>query len=380
MDGDASGQNNGRITQFSDSGTAGTAMVNAIEINNAGMSPSTPQTGFFYPLAGNGSTNGVSATPTLGNSRTALDSSTLKLATSPQGNIYIGDSTRVLFFDINTGYIRILFTQVSSNIAAGSSCTLPVGQKSLSAYSDGCAASSAEFENSNGLGLGVDGQGSVYLYDANSNTSGMLVRKVLAQGLAAQTVGVPLIQTFQAHLQGATSSSSTVKNSTNGNMSYGSPSCTLNADDSVDCNVTVTATPSEAGLRSAEMTVSNASSGEAFTVALGGTVTGSVLAFDNASTTTNSVTTPVAPTTNSIFSSITPASVAVDGAGNVYAASGASILESIAGTSYTLSSSLPATPARLRLTRPVTSSRWPAGNRLSENLRSPPRARPRPTV
>ncbi len=336
-----------RVLFVSGSGTAGTAMVNAIEINNAGMSPSTPQTGFFYPLAGNGSTGGVSATPTLGNSRTALDSSTLKLATSPQGNIYIGDSTRVLFFDINTGYIRILFTQVSSNIAAGSSCTLPVGQKSLSAYSDGCAASSAEFENSNGLGLGVDGQGSVYLYDANSNTSGMLVRKVLAQGLAAQTVGVPLIQTFQAHLQGATSPSSTVKNSTNGNMSYGSPSCTLNADDSVDCNVTVTATPSEAGLRSAEMTVSNASSGEAFTVALGGTVTGSVLAFDNASTTTNSVTTPVAPTTNSIFSSITPASVAVDGAGNVYAASGASILESIAGTSYTLSSSLPATPSQI---------------------------------
>jgi len=338
-----------RVLFVSGSGSAGTAMVKAIQANNVGMSPATPQVGFLYPLAGNGSTGGVSVTPALGNTRTALDASTLKLAISPQGNIYVGDSTRVLFYDIATGYIRILFTQAGANIAAASSCTAPIGQKSLSAYSDACAASSSEFGNSNGLGLGVDGQGSVYLFDSTSNAAGMLVRKVLAQGLAAQTVGTPLIQTFQTHLLGASSSTSTVKNTTNGDFSYGSPTCTLNGDSSVDCSVTVTTTPSEAGLRSAAITVANATSGEAFTVALSGTVTGSVLAFDGASTTTAGTTTPVAPTTHAVFSAITPAGVAADGAGNVYAASGTSIVESIAGTSYTLTPALSATPSQIAI-------------------------------
>jgi len=338
-----------RVLFVSGSGTAGAAMVNAIEVNNPTMNPSTPQTGFIYALAGEasvGTTAGISATPNLGNSRTALDTSTFKVAVSPQGNIYIGDSTRVLFFDIKTGYIRILFTQ-ASNVAAGNSCTAPAGQKSLSAYSDGCAATSSAFGNSNGLGISADGQGNLYLFDSTSNGSGMLVRKVLAQGLAQQTLRTALIQNFQTHLLGATSSTSTVTHSTNADYSYGTPSCTLNGDGSVDCTTTVTATPSAAGLRSATMTVANASSGESLSIALGGTVSGSVLAFDNASTTTNSVTTPIAPTTNAIFSSITPASVAADGAGNVYASSGASLLESIGGTTYTLSSSLPSTPSQI---------------------------------
>ena len=97
-----------RVLFVSSTGTAGAAMVNAIEANNSGV---TPQAGFVYALAGGGSTSGVSTTAALGNSRTALDSSTTKLTVSPQGNIFIGDKTRVLFFDINTGYIRILFTR-----------------------------------------------------------------------------------------------------------------------------------------------------------------------------------------------------------------------------------------------------------------------------
>ena len=108
-----------RVLFLSGAGAAGASMVNAIEVNNSGMSPSTPQPGFVYPLAGGGATGGVSATPALGNSRTALDSSTTKLIVSPQGNIFSGDKTRVLFFDINTGYIRTLFTSATANIAKG---------------------------------------------------------------------------------------------------------------------------------------------------------------------------------------------------------------------------------------------------------------------
>ena len=345
-----------RVLFVSGAGPAGAAMAHAIEVNNAGYGfVGTPQLGFVYMLAGAGSGSGtgsVSTTPRLGYSTTSLSSGITKLTVSPQGNIFIGfgsstvTSNKVLFFDINTGFIRTLFTSQSSNIASGNACGAP-GQKSTSAYSDGCPASTSEFGNSNGLSVAVDAEGNLYLYDGDSNSGGQLVRKVLAQGLLAQTLHTPLIQTFETHLFGATSSTSTVTNSTNGDISYGSPSCTLNGDASADCTVTATSTPSAAGLRSATLTVSNASSGTSANVALSGTVAGSVLAFDSASTTTNSITTPVAPTTNSIFTAIVPASVAADGAGNVYTASGDSLLESIAGTTYTLSSFLPVTPSQI---------------------------------
>ncbi|MGB6742688.1 MAG: hypothetical protein WBE38_03440, partial [Terracidiphilus sp.] len=145
-----------RVLFVSGAGAAGAAMANAIEVNNSGMNPATPQPGFVYSLAGGGTTGGVSATPALGNSRTALDSSTTKLTVSPQGNIFIGDKTRVLFFDINSGFIRILFTQASANVAAGNFCNGSSGQQSLNAYSDACPAANAEFGNSNGLSVGVD--------------------------------------------------------------------------------------------------------------------------------------------------------------------------------------------------------------------------------
>ena len=120
-------------------------MQNAIIANNPGV---TPQAGFIYMLAGpvGGTTGGVSTTPELGNSRTALDSSIFKVTVSPQGNIYIGDSSKVLFYDMTSGYIRILFTG-SSNATTGNFCTGSSGQKSLSAYSDGCPANNSLFTN-----------------------------------------------------------------------------------------------------------------------------------------------------------------------------------------------------------------------------------------
>jgi sugar lactone lactonase YvrE len=50
---------------------------------------------------------------------------------------------------------------------------------------------------------------------------------------------------------------------------------------------------------------------------------------------------------STILSGHTPASVAVDGAGNVYEASGTSIIELASGTTYTLSSALPAIPSQI---------------------------------
>jgi sugar lactone lactonase YvrE len=328
-----------RVFFVSGSGAAGTKMASAISANNAGV---TPQAGFIYMLAGGGST-GISATPTLGNSTSALDSSTTKLTVSPQGNIYIGDSSKVLFFDINTGYIRTLFTS-TANVTAGNYCSGSSGQESLSAYSDACPASKSLFSNSNGLGDAVDGQGNLYLFDSASNATGMLVRKVLAQGMAEQTLGTPLIQTFDLHFpesaSGTVAGSSATLTMTSDTTSAAAPACAQNADHSVDCTVTVTDTPNETGLRSASLMVglpTGTWANSQTIVGLGGTVTGSVLTVDSAS----SGGTGVTPTTNAIFSSITPYGMAVDGGGNVYTSNGVSILESIGGTAYTLYSSLP---------------------------------------
>ncbi|MGH9560427.1 MAG: hypothetical protein ACRD3S_03145, partial [Terracidiphilus sp.] len=293
-----------RVLFVSSAGAAGVAMVNAIEVNNAGMSPATPQPGFVYSLAGVGSTGGVSTTPALGNSRTALDSSTTKLAVSPQGYIFIGDKTRVLFFDINSGYIRILFTSASGNVASGSFCSGSSGPVSLSAYSDGCPAANSQVGNNNGLSVGVDALGNLYMDDGNSNGSQGLVRKILAQGIAPQTQAVPRTQIFETHTYGATSGASSAALSATPDITAGSPTCTLNGDSSADCTIAITSSPSATGLRSAALTVSNTSSGENANVSLVGSVSGSVLAFDNVSTTANNVTTPVAPTTNTLLSGI----------------------------------------------------------------------------
>ena len=342
-----------RVLFVSGAGAAGAAMTNAIEVNNAGMSPATPQPGFVYSLAGGGTTGGVSTTPALGNTRTALDSSTTKLTVSPQGNIFIGDKTRVLFFDINTGFIRTLISTASANIAKGSFCGGTSGPVSLSAFSDGCPAANAEFGNSNGLSVAVDGAGNLYFDDGNSNTSQELLRKIAAQGFAQQTLAAAQQQIFEVHLYGATSAASSTLLSAAPDIVAGSPACTLNGDQTVDCTVAVASTPSAAGLRSAILTVSNASASAEANVALAGTVAGSALAFDNVSTTTNNSTTPVAPTTNALLSGIAPGAVALDSSGNVYAASGISIVESIGGTAFALTTAskapiaLPSAPSQI---------------------------------
>jgi sugar lactone lactonase YvrE len=323
-----------RVFFVSGAGTAGAAMAARIMASDGDVAP---QAGFIYMLA------------------TDADSTITKVTVSPQGDIYIGDSGKVLFYDINTGSLRTLLTS-SGNVTTGNYCNGSSGQKSLSAYSDACPASESVFSNSNGLGVAVDNLGSLYLYDATSLSTGMLVRKVLAQGLAEQTLGTPLIQTFEVHLPesaNGTVSGATAALTTAPGISAGSPSCTQNADHSVDCTVTVTATPTAAGPRSAALTVSLPSGSwenSLANIALGGTVTGSALTIDNASTTISSTVTPIAPTTTSIFSSIDPLGVALDGAGNVYVMDSdtGSILESVqGGAGVAISTSLPSSPAQI---------------------------------
>lgn len=334
--------------------TAGVAMYNAIVANNSGV---TPQAGFLYMLAGGGAT-ALSSTPTLGTNTSITDTTITKLTVSPQGHIYIGDSNKVLFFDINTGYIRTLFS-ASSNVTAGNYCSGGYGQQSLSAYSDGCPAAQSQFSNSSGLGVAVDAQGNLYLYDAASNSSGMLVRKVLAQGLASQTLGTPLTQSFQLHLPESSSgsvSAATASLTANPDASVATPTCLQNGDNSVDCTVAVTVTPSAVGPSSTALTVAlpaGAWENASATVSLGGSVSGSILAVDGASATSNGATTPIAPTTSTVFSGISAAGVASDGSGNIYAidTTSGSVFASLGGSTSTITTSLPQTPKQIAVDR-----------------------------
>ena len=340
-----------RVFYVSSAGTAGAALQAAIIADNPGV---TPQPGFIYMLAGGGVTS-LSAAATLGTSTAITDTTITKVDVSPQGNVFIGDNNKVLFFDINTGFIRLLFTG-SSNVTAGNFCNGSSGQTSLSPYSDGCPASKSLFSNGNGLGVSVDGLGNLYLYDASSNSTGMLVRKVLAQGLIGQTLGTPLTQSFQVHLPetaSGTVSGATATLTSTPDMAAASPICVQNSDQSVDCSVAVAALPSAAGQRSAALTVSLPSGSwenAAANLELGGTVTGSVLVIDNAATSTSGTTTPLAPATFAMLQGITPAGVALDGLANLYAmdASKGTIVESIQGESgVVLSNTLPVSPAQI---------------------------------
>ena len=84
-----------RVFFVSNAGAAGAAMASVIAANNNGL---TPQPGFIYMLAGAG-TSSLSATPTPGNSTAVTDTGTTKLTVSPHGDVYIGDSGKVLFFE-----------------------------------------------------------------------------------------------------------------------------------------------------------------------------------------------------------------------------------------------------------------------------------------
>jgi polygalacturonase len=352
--------------------SAGVAMYNAIVANNSGV---TPQSGFIYSLAGGSgmqsSPTGTALTtsPILGNNAKINDSSITRVTVSPQGHIFIGDNSKVLFYDMVNGTIRILLAAAGSNPAFGGHCSGSSGQIARSAYGDGCSASAsspgAVFGNGNGLNVSVDGQGNLYLYDT-LGTSGMLVRKVLAQGtgvepaatLAAlstvttaaplQALGVSQPQTLRAHFFSATGSAATVSTSGASSFTFGTPSCTFYSavDNSADCSLTATFTPNGAGVQTASATIT-ASGGESVTFNLAGTAVGSVLAVDGAA----SAGTPMLKTA-ALLSGYSPSAMAIDAAGNVYEASGTSIVESVGGSpasSQVVASGLAAAPTQLAI-------------------------------
>jgi pectin methylesterase-like acyl-CoA thioesterase len=282
---------------FADNGNAylrvmymgGAAMAHAISVNNGGI---TPLIGSVYLLVGGGAST-PGAVPTLGTT-TALDTSEFKVTVDPAGNIVIGDANSVVFFDIATGYVRRLFS-------TGSVCAAK-----LDALGDGCPASQSVFSaGGNGLGVGYDPLGNLYLTDTEGT---MLVRKVSAASLVGLSGGTSLTQTVLLHGAAGTTAIAAALTAPSLDVTLGTTTCgTAYADNTLDCTVPVTFTPVEPGVRAATLAATAAGVVGSATLPMAGVSKSSALATDSA-----------APVITTLGTGIGAVSLAVDGIGSVY--------------------------------------------------------------
>ena len=211
-------------------GGANNPMANVITVNNPTIT--TPQVGFVYSIAGGGSTT-TPVAPILASSA-SLDGNLFRVNTDAAGNIYVGDSTQILFIDINTGYIRKV--AANNTVCAGAD-----------AFGDGCPATQSSFGGSTGvLGLALDNLGNLYFADGTNHT----IRKISSTNFAPVAAGSSATPSIFIHAAAGTSSITTTL-AANSDFTLGTASCVTNAapDSTYDCTIPVTVTPSAVGVR-----------------------------------------------------------------------------------------------------------------------------------
>ncbi len=284
----------------------GTQMANVIIANNSSVA--SPVVGSVYSIAGGG-TSGSTTTPQLGKN-VSIDTSAFKITTDLLGNIYLGDSTFVLFYDINTGYIRKL------------------------------APAGATFGGSNGLGLALNGLGDLFLADSTN----LLIRKVAASSLVSTAVNSSSTQTILLHGSAGTTgiAASLANAATTDPISIASQSCgSAHNDGTLDCTVNVTFAPLSPGTHTASLAAVPSGTSTPALLPLIGTATGTALVFDGSG---------AAATV--LGGSLQPTGLATDGNGNLftYDLATSTVTEvSPAGAVTHLSGALPGTPTQIAL-------------------------------
>ncbi len=313
---DANGTGRVRVVY---AGGTNNPMTKIITVNNPSV---TPQVGYVYSIAGGGST-ATSASPLLGGSAN-VDGSIFRVTTDANGNIYVGDNTQILFLDANTGYIRKI-------AASGTVCG------GADAAGDGCPPTQASFSGSNSvLTLSLDNLGNLYFDDGAHAT----IRKMSSTSFAPTAIGASATPGIFIHAPAGTTSISTTL-AANVDFALGAQSCTTNASDQTyDCILPATFTPTQVGLRDAPIQIQINPSGTGTTIntSLTSVATGANLAFDPAA--------PVAPTMQTLGSSA-PVSVAVDGHGDVYSVNSSAQIVAIAPTASTISTPISAALAAI---------------------------------
>lgn len=315
-------------------GGANNPMATAVTANNATIG--IPQPGFVYNLAGGGSINPLNVNPVLG-STTSLDTSLYRTISDTFGNIYMGDDTQVLFFDINTGYIRKLATN-------GTICAT-----ALNTIGDGCSSTQAIFGGSNSvLGLGLDNLGNLYIEDGVNH----LIRKLSATDFGPNPDARTLMGSIVIHGPPGTTSFNGAVNNLGGGFNLGTPSCVLHAptvnpgsgDNTADCTTPVTFNSSDTGLRSYPISFQAVH----FGTHLGSPMTTSLTAN---SVRANLVFDPSSPATPQSlqFGPTHPTLIAIDGQNVLYAVDSTTntITQTAVNTPVPISAALPTAPAQL---------------------------------
>jgi hypothetical protein len=179
---------------------------------------------------------------------------------------------------------------------------------------DGCPGPQAAFNfvsSNSGVGASPDNQGNLYVTDPEGagNSGDSRIRKILSGlNFPATTTGAAVTQSLDIHFApGDTPAASAYKLTTTGtDYALGTAACTVNADNTDDCILPVTFTPTVAGPDNATLTVTSAAGGVASFV-LTGTGTAAAIAFD--------------PGNTAKLATISNAQgIALDGAGNAYIA------------------------------------------------------------
>ncbi len=309
---DANGPGRVRVVY---AGGTNNPMTKIITANNPAVT--TPQIGYVYSIAGGGSTT-ASGSPILGSSA-SLDGSLFRVTTDTNGNVFVGDNTQILFIDVNTGYLRKI--AASTTVCAGAD-----------AAGDGCPATQANFSGSNSvLTSALDNLGNLYFDDGAHQT----IRKISSTSFAPTAIGTSATPGIFVHAPpGATSISTTLPATSD--FTLGTQNCTTNTgDQSYDCIIPVSFTPSQAGLRDGPIQIQTNPSGTGTTIntSLTSVATGANLVFDPSS--------PVTPTTHTLGASV-PVSVAVDGHGDIYTVNSSAQIAQIAPTAPTVSTPISA--------------------------------------
>jgi sugar lactone lactonase YvrE len=247
----------------------------------------SPVNGDIYTIAGNGSTAAYSySAPVLA---TSVSMTPQKMAFDTSGNLYISDGNNMIWFlDFHTGYIR----EIAAN---GTVCA-----NKTDIYGDGCPATQASFGSSggNGIGVGADTQGNIYIADSTNG----LIRKVVT-GLAFPSNAVNVTATQPALIHAPITSQNISLPPTTSEWSLSVGSLIANSDGTSDFPMNLSFTPKVPGLRSMPFSVS--SNGNTAYFGLTGIGSGAGATLDPASQI-------------SFGTGLSVAGLATDNAGNVY--------------------------------------------------------------
>lgn len=270
----------------------------------------TPQVGYAYVVAGGGSSTSWTSKPQVASSA-SLSIGGYRMSSDYRGNIYIGNSNNgsIVFLDIATDYVRAL----------------------------ALTGDSPAFGGSNVLTTASDAQGNLYLYDTTNN----LVREVVANSFALVNAPVGSSQSLAINLHGpagTTNMTAALLNGTGTALKLGTPNCGAAAGDgTMDCTVPATAAPTSPGIQNGSLAVTPAGSGtEPVVLPVSATATGAALVADG-----------TGATQTSIGSSLTLSGLATDGQGNFYTCNGKTVARLTSGGTVTTIGTLSGVPAQI---------------------------------